>query len=409
MRTTAKKGLIAGLDVGTSKVAVLVGEVSDDGEINVLGIGSQPSSGLKRGAVVDIENTIESIRRAVEEAEVMANRPVRSVFVGVAGSHVRGLNSVGIVGIRNREVSEGDVERVIDAARAVAIPSDQQVLHILPQEFIIDDQDGIREPIGMSGVRLETRVHIVTGAVSASQNIVKCVHRCGLEIDDIVLEQLASSQAVLMHDEKELGVCLVDMGGGTTEMALFVGGALRHTAVIPVAGDQVTNDIALALRTPIPHAEEIKIRYGCARASLAAEDETIQVPALGARPPQRLPRKALAEVIEPRYEELLALVRAEIKRSGLEGVVPGGVVLTGGAARLEGVVELAEEAFEMPVRIGYPNSVSGMSEVLRNPVYSTVVGLLALDHEGHRSPGDSQPKGLRRAFGRMRGWIQGVH
>lgn len=408
MRTAGKKNLIAGLDIGTSKIVALVGDMSDSGKIELLGIGSHSSRGLKRGVVVDIENTIESIRHAVEEAEVMAGQPIRSVYVGLAGGHIRSLNSHGIVAIRNGEVSGDDMERVIDAARAVPIPADQKVLHILPQEFVVDDQDGIREPIGMSGVRLESKVHIVTGAASASQNIVKCVHRCGLDVEDIVLEQLASSQAVLMDDEKELGVCLVDIGGGTTGIALFGGGAIRHTAVIPIAGAQVTNDIALALRTPIPHAEEIKIQYGCARAKYTTDDETIQVPALGDRPPRRLARKALAEVVEPRCEELLRLVRDQIRRSGLEGVA-GGVVLTGGSARMEGLVEMGEEVFEMPVRLGHPNSVSGLGDVIRNPVYATAVGLLTLDHESYRHRASAETNGLRGAFGRMRGWIQGVH
>lgn len=408
MRTAGKKNLIAGLDIGTSKIVALVGDMSDSGKIELLGIGSHSSRGLKRGVVVDIENTIESIRHAVEEAEVMAGQPIRSVYVGLAGGHIRSLNSHGIVAIRNGEVSADDMERVIDAARAVPIPADQKVLHILPQEFVVDDQDGIREPIGMSGVRLESKVHIVTGAASASQNIVKCVHRCGLDVEDIVLEQLASSQAVLMDDEKELGVCLVDIGGGTTGIALFGGGAIRHTAVIPIAGAQVTNDIALALRTPIPHAEEIKIQYGCARAKYTTDDETIQVPALGDRPPRRLARKALAEVVEPRCEELLRLVRDQIRRSGLEGVA-GGVVLTGGSARMEGLVEMGEEVFEMPVRLGHPNSVSGLGDVIRNPVYATAVGLLTLDHESYRHRASAETNGLRGAFGRMRGWIQGVH
>ena len=396
------------IDIGTSKVVALVGEISDGGKVELLGIGSHSSSGLKRGVVVDIESTVESIRHAVEEAEVMAGQSIRSVYVGLAGPHVRSLNSHGIVAIREGEVSPGDIERVIDAARAVPVPADQKILHILPQEFVVDDQDGIREPIGMSGVRLESKVHIVTGAASASQNVVKCVHRCGLEVDDVVLEQLASSQAVLMDDEKDLGVCLVDIGGGTTDIALFGGGAIRHTAVIPIAGAQVTNDIALALRTPIPHAEEIKIQYGCARAHSASEDETIQVPALGDRSPRRLLRRALAEVVEPRCEELLGLVRDQIRRAGLGGVA-GGVVLTGGSARLEGLIGMAEEVFEMPVRLGHPNSVSGLGDVIRNPVYATAVGLLTLDHEAYGHRANAETNGLRGAFGRVRGWFQGVH
>ena len=408
MRTGTKKSVIAGLDIGTSKVVALIGKVSESGEVELLGIGSDLSRGLKRGVVVDIEDTVKSIRHAVEEAEVMAGQPIRSVYVGVAGGHIRSLNSQGIVAIRDGEVSAGDIERVIDAARAVPISADQKVLHILPQEFIVDGQDGIREPIGMSGVRLESQVHIVTRAASASQNIVKCVHRCGLDVDDIVLEQLASSQAVLMEDEKDLGVCLVDIGGGTTDIALFGSGAIRHTAVIPIAGSQVTNDIAVALRTPIPHAEEIKIRYGCARATCTSDDETIEVPALGDRPPRRLPRKELAEIVEPRCEELLHLVRDHIRSTRLDRFA-GGVVLTGGTARMEGLVEMAEEVFEMPVRLGHPNSVTGLGDVIRNPVYATAVGLLTLDHEAHNHRTNEVTHGLRGAFGRLRGWIQGDH
>ena len=404
MRVRAKKSLIAGIDIGTSKVVALVGQVSDTGEVELLGIGTDQSRGIKRGVVIDIESTVRSIRHATEEAEVMSGQPIRSVYVGVAAGHIRSLNSHGIVAIRDGEVSGGDVERVLDAARAVVIPADQKVLHILPQEFIVDGQSGIREPVGMSGVRLESRVHIVTGTESASQNIVKCVHRCGFDVADIVLEPLASSQAVLMEDEKEHGVGLVDIGGGTTDIALFYGGSVRHTAVIPIAGAQVTNDIALAFRTPLPHAEEIKIQYGCASAADTTEEETIQVSLLGDRPPLRFPRRALAEVVEPRCEELLQLVREEIHRSGLNSVV-GGVVLTGGSARLEGLVGMAENVFDMPVRLGLPNSVTGLGDVIRNPVYATAVGLLTMEHEGKSQRSEPGTPGLRRAFGRMRGWF----
>ncbi|MES9916849.1 MAG: cell division protein FtsA, partial [Candidatus Thiodiazotropha sp. 4PDIV1] len=316
MTKRSEKNLIIGLDIGTSKVVAIVGEIKADNGIEIIGIGSHTSRGLKKGVVVNIESTVQSIQRAVEEAELMAGCEIHSVYAGIAGSHIRSLNSHGIVAIKDKEVSQSDVERVIDAARAVAIPADQKILHILPQEFIIDEQEGIRDPVGMSGVRLEARVHMVTGAVSAAQNIVKCVRRCGLEVDDLILEQLASSYSVLSDDEKELGVCLVDIGGGTTDIAVFTGGSIRHTAVIPIAGDQVTNDIAVALRTPTQHAEEIKIKYACALTQLATSDETIEVPSIGERPPRRLSRQTLAEVVEPRYEELMTLIQAELRRSG---------------------------------------------------------------------------------------------
>ncbi|MCZ6517265.1 MAG: cell division protein FtsA, partial [Gammaproteobacteria bacterium] len=371
-----EKELIVGLDIGTSKVVAIVGEVQDDGELEVIGFGSQPSRGLKRGVVVNIEATVNSIQRAVEEAELMAGCEIQSVYTGIAGSHIRSLNSHGIVAIRDREVGRSDVERVIDAARAVAIPADQRVIHVLPQEFIIDGQEGIHDPIGMSGVRLEARVHMVTGAASAAQNIVKCVQRCGLEVEDIVLEQLASSYAVLTDDEKELGAALVDIGGGTTDIAVFHDGAIKHTAVIPIAGDQVTNDIAISLRTPTQYAEEIKIKYACALSQLANSDETIEVPSVGDRPPRRLARQTLGEVVEPRYEELFTLIGNELRRSGFEEMIAAGIVITGGSAKMEGAVELAEEVFHMPVRLGLPQYVRGLGEVVRNPIHATGVGIL---------------------------------
>ena len=368
--------MIVGLDIGTSKVVAMVGEYAPGEAVEIIGMGSQPSRGIKRGVVVDIESTVQSIQRAVEEAQLMAGCRIHSAFVGVAGNHIRSLNSHGIVAIRDREVSLADLERVLDAAQAVAIPADQRVLHTLPQDYVIDNQEGVREPLGMSGVRLEAKVHVVTCAVNAAQNIEKCVRRCGLEIDDIILEQLASAYSVLTDDEKELGVCLVDIGGGTTDIAIFTEGAIRHTAVIPIAGDQVTNDIAMALRTPTQYAEEIKIRYACALAKLAGAGETIKVPSVGDRPPRELSRQALAEVVEPRYDELFTLIQAELRRSGYEDLVPAGIVLTGGTAKMEGAVELAEEIFHMPVRLGVPHSVRGLSDVVRNPIYSTGVGLL---------------------------------
>jgi cell division protein FtsA len=408
MARKTERNLIVGLDIGTSKVVAIVGELAPNGVIEVVGVGSHPSRGLKKGVVVNIDSTVQSIQRAVEEAELMAGCQIHSVFAGIAGSHVRSLNSHGIVAIRDKEVAPGDVDRVIDAARAVAIPADQKILHILPQEFIIDHQEGIREPIGMSGVRLEAKVHIVTGAESAAQNIVKCVQRCGLEVEDIVLEQLASSFAVLTEDEKDLGVCLVDIGGGTTDVAVFSHGAIRHTAVIPVAGDQVTNDIAVSMRTPTPYAEEIKIRYACALSQLANPDETIEVPSVGDRPPRRLARQTLAEIVEPRYEELFTLIRDELRRSGFEEAVAAGVVLTGGSAKMEGAVELAEEVFHVPVRLGCPQGVTGLGDVVRNPIHATGVGLLLY---GRANLGQPAPKlvgdGVKSVLERMKSWFQG--
>lgn len=368
--------MIVGLDIGTSKVVAIVGATAEDGNIEIVGIGSHPSRGMKKGVVVNIESTVQSIQRAVEEAELMAGCEIHSVFAGIAGNHIRSMNSHGIVAIKDKEVLQADLERVIEAAKAVAIPADQKILHILPQEYVIDNQEGIKEPLGMSGVRLEAKVHLVTCADNAAQNIEKCVRRCALEVDDVILEQLASSYAVLTEDEKELGVCMVDIGGGTTDIAVFTEGAIRHTAVIPIAGDQVTNDIAMALRTPTQHAEEIKMKYACALTTIAGADETIKVPSVGDRPPRDLSRQALAEVVEPRYEELFTLIQAELRRSGFEDLVPAGIVLTGGTAKMEGVVELAEEIFHMPVRLAVPHSVSGLTDVVRNPIYSTAVGLL---------------------------------
>jgi cell division protein FtsA len=409
MSKKLEKNLIVALDIGTSKVVAIVGEVNAENEIEIIGIGSHPSRGMKKGVVVNIESTVQSIQRAVEEAELMAGCQIHSVHAGIAGSHIKSMNSHGIVAIRDKEVTHGDVERVIDAARAVAIPADQKILHVLPQEFIIDNQEGIREPVGMSGVRLEAKVHLVTGAVSAAQNIIKCVRRCGLEVDDVILEQLASSHAVLSEDEKELGVCLVDIGGGTTDMAVFSEGAIRHTAVIPIAGDQVTNDIAVALRTPSQYAEDIKIKYACALTQLANADETIEVPSVGDRPPRRLARQTLAEVVEPRYEELFTLVQAELRRSGFEDICAAGIVITGGTAKMEGAVELAEEIFHMPVRLGMPQGVSGLVDVVRNPIFATGVGLL-LFGQNNRAGGLrelSSEGSLKSVMHRMKSWFQG--
>jgi len=410
MGSGQEKKMIVGLDIGTSKVVAIVGEIGMDGDIEIVGIGSHPSKGMKKGVVVNIESTVQSIQRAVEEAELMAGCQIHSVYVGIAGSHIRSLNSHGIVAIRDREVYALDLERVIDAAQAVAIPADQKILHILPQEYVIDNQEGIKEPLGMSGVRLEAKVHLVTCAVNAAQNIEKCIRRCGLEVEEIILEQLASSYSVLTEDERELGVCLVDIGGGTTDIAIFTEGSIRHTGVIPIAGDQVTNDIAMALRTPTQHAEEIKIKYACALTQLAGPEETIKVPSVGERPPRDLSRQALAEVVEPRYDELFTLVQAEVRRSGFEDMIPAGIVLTGGTSKMEGVVELAEEIFHMPVRVGYPQSVKGLNDIVRNPIYSTGVGLLqyGISHQGGDGGSSSARGGGNEPglFARARAWVQ---
>jgi len=374
--TRDAKDLIVGLDIGTSKIVAIVAEMRPDGHYEIVGLGQHDSRGLKKGVVVNIESTVASIQHALEEAELMADCKIRTVYTGIAGSHIRSFNSSGMVAIKDKEVTEADMARVIETAKAVNIPTDQQILHVLAQEFIIDGQEDIREPIGMSGVRLEVKVHIVTGAVSAAQNIVKCVRRCGLEVNDLMLQPLASSMSILTQDEKELGVALVDVGGGTTDIAIFTGGAIRHTAVIPIAGDQITNDIAMALRTPTLEADDIKLRYGIAKQVLADPNEKIDVPGLGERAPRTLSRQALAAVIEPRIEELFSLVHQVIRESGYEELLSSGVVLTGGTSLLPGMVELAEDIFLKPVRIGMPAYTGGLADVVRSPRYSTAVGLL---------------------------------
>ena len=403
------RNLIVGLDIGTSKVAAIVGAVSPENTVEVIGIGSSASRGLKRGVVVDIDSTGESIRRAVEEAELMAGCEINHVYAGIAGGHIKSYNSHGIVAIRDKEVAKTDVDRVIDAARALPIPADQKVLHVLPQEFLIDKEEGIRQPIGMSGVRLEARVHLVTGAASSAQNIIKCIRKCGLEVHDMVLEQLASSHAVLTDDEKELGICLVDIGGGTSDIAVFCGGAIQHTAVIPIAGAQATNDIAISLRTPTQHAEEIKIKYACALSQLANPDETIEVPSVGDRPPRRLARQTLAEVVESRYEELFTMVRDELSRSGFEELIAAGIVLAGGSSKMEGAVELAEEIFHVPVRLGVPQYVEGLVDVVRNPIHATGVGLLLYGMRAAtaKAEGLAATTEVFNVFARMKSWFQG--
>jgi cell division protein FtsA len=404
-----QKNLIVGLDIGTSKVVALVAEVLPEGRLEVVALGESPSRGLKKGVVVNIESTVSSIQRALEDAELMADCKIREVYTGIAGSHIKSINSHGMVAVKDKEVAQADVDRVIETARAVNIPMDQQILHILTQEFIIDGQEDVREPLGMSGVRLEVKVHIVTGAVSAAQNIIKCVKRCGLEVRDLILQPLASSMAVLSEDEKDLGVCLIDIGGGTTDIAVFTGGAIRHTSVIPIAGDQITNDIAMALRTPTKEAEDIKRAYGCALRQLANPSDMVDVPSVGERGPRQLSRQTLAEVIEPRVEELYSLVQAELRRSGFEDLVSSGIVLTGGSSIMQGMVELGEEVFHMPVRLGLPQYVGGLAEVVRNPRYATGVGLLlaGLEQYQRHQLVRMQSSSLQQVFEKMKSWFQG--
>ncbi|MCF6202270.1 MAG: cell division protein FtsA [Methylococcaceae bacterium] len=406
MAKKTDRNIIVGLDIGTSKVAAIVAEHTGNDEIEIIGIGVAPSKGLKKGVVVNLESTVHSIQRAIEEAELMAGCQIQSVFAGIAGSHIKSLNSHGIVAIKEKEVTQYDIDRVIDSARAVAIPADQKILHILPQEFVIDQQDGIKEPIGMSGIRLEAKVHMVTCSVSAAQNIIKCIRRCGLDVEDIVLEQLASCTSVLTEDEKELGVCLIDIGGGTTDIAIFSDGAIKHTAVIPIAGDQVTNDIAVALRTPTKSAEEIKCKHACALTQLTDAEQILTVPSIGDREPRKISSQNLAEIIEPRYEELMLLVQAELRRSGYEDLIAAGMVLTGGSSKIKGLTDLAEEIFHMPVRMGFPQHVSGLTDVVKNPVYSTGVGLLLFgkDHQGRSTGLNAEGNSL---FARIKNWFQG--
>ncbi len=403
------KKLVVGLDIGTSKIVAIVAELKPEGGFEIIGMGSHPSRGLKKGVVVNIETTVNAIQRALEEAELMADCKIREVYTGIAGNHIRSFNSQGMVAIKDKEVTQMDIDRVIETAKAVQIPNDQQILHVLNQEFIIDGQEDVREPLGMSGVRLEVKVHMVTGAVSAAQNIIKCVRRCGLEVNDLILQPLASSVAVLSEDEKDLGVCLVDIGGGTTDMAVFTHGAIRHTAVIPIAGDQITNDIAMALRTPTKDAEDIKQRFGCALSQLADPQEMVEVPGVGDRSSRQLSRKTLAEVIEPRVEELYSLVQTELRRSGYEELLSSGVVLTGGSSAMQGMVELGEEIFHMPVRIGMPQYAGGLAEVVRSTRYATGVGLLIAGADEHRQRDAARMhiNSFQQVMERMKNWFTG--
>jgi cell division protein FtsA len=403
-----RDNLIVGLDIGTTKICAIVGNLTEEG-IDIVGIGTSPSKGLRKGVVINIESTVASIKKAIEEAELMAGCEIKSVYAGIAGGHIKGFNSQGVIAIKNREVSPEDVKRVIEAAKAIAIPMDREVIHILPQEFIIDDQDGIREPLGMSGVRLEAKVHIVTGAVASAQNIVKSCNRAGLEVADIVLEQLASSEAVLSADEKELGVALVDIGGGTTDIAIFVDGAIKHTSVLSLGGNHLTNDIAVGLRTPMAEAERIKQKYGCCLSSLVGKDETIEVPSVGGRKPRILSRQLLCEILEPRVEEIFTLVNREIVKSGLEDLIASGVVITGGSTILEGMPELAEQIFNLPVRRGLPQRIGGLVDVVNSPVYATGVGLVVYGSKNvgvHEFPtAQSDDTVFRRVSRRMKEWF----
>jgi cell division protein FtsA len=405
------EGLIVGLDIGTTKICVIVAERTESG-VDIVGIGTHPSRGLRKGVVVDIDATVQSIKSAVEEAELMADCEISSVYAGIAGSHIRGINSHGVVAVKDREVRESDVKRVIDAAKAVAIPMDREVIHVIPQEFIIDDQDGIREPLGMSGVRLEAKIHIVTAAVTSAQNIVKCANKAGLDVVDIVLEPLASSQAVLAADERDLGVCMIDIGGGTTDIAVFQDGSIKNTAVLGLGGYHLTNDIAVGMRTPFDEAERIKKKFGVASPRYLASDDIISVPSVGGRRPREVSRKILCEIVEPRVEEILSLARQEISKAGLEEKIPSGVVLTGGASALAGLPELAEEIFEAPVRRGSPTQIGGLQDVVRSPMYATGVGLVIFGHNQRRPQGNSRFR-IRddsifgRVKQRMRDWFYG--
>ena len=401
--------IVVGLDIGTTKICAIVAEVTEEGTVNVVGVGSSPSRGLRKGVVVNIESTVESIKKAVEEAELMAAVQINSVYTGIAGSHIAGENSRGVVALKKQEVTRLDVQRAVDTARSVAVlPSDRRILHVLPREFMVDDQDGIREPLGMSGSRLEVDVHIITGAVTSAQNIIKSVNRAGLDVVDMVLQPLASSEAVLTPEERELGVAMVDLGGGTTDLALFAEGSIRHTAVLPVGGQHLTTDLAIGLRTPQAEAERLKIRKGVALAELVKDDEMVDVPGVGDRPARTLCRKLLAEIIEPRVEEMFDLVRREIMRTGYEGILAAGVVITGGTSMLEGILEAAERVLDLPVRRGVPNGVGGLRDIVSNPMYATGVGLILL---ARHHDGELELTGLRggrrvgRALGRMRAWM----
>ena len=401
------KEIIVALDIGTTKVVALAAEITQEGQLSIIGMGSQESKGMKKGVVVNIEETVSTISRVIQEVELMADCKVKDVYTGIAGSHIKSFNSEGMVAIKDKEVTPMDVERAIETACAMPIPADQEVLHVLTQEFIIDEQEGIREPIGMSGFRLKVKVHRVTGSVSAAQNIVKCVRRCGIEVNDLILQPLASSYAVLSEDEKDLGVCLVDIGGGTSDLAIWTQGAIRHTSIIPIAGDQITNDIAMALRTPSREAEEIKCRYGCALSHLADPESTLEVAGVDDRPSRELSRRALADVIQARVEELYELIQTELRRTRFEDLLSSGIVLTGGTASMPGMTELGEELFHMPVRLGIPRYQGALADVVQMPRFSTACGLLMEAHaQRRRGLKVRETRNMRQLFGRMKSWLE---
>jgi len=402
-----KDSIVVGLDIGTTKICALVGEVKEDGQVDIRGIGISPSHGIRKGVVVNIESTVQSIKRAILEAQAMSNVNITSVYAGIAGAHIRSFNSHGIVAVKEGEVKKNDIDRVIDAARAVAIPIDREIIHVLPQEYVIDDQDGIKEPLGMSGVRLECSVHIVTGAVTSAQNIVKCAQRCDIAVSDIVLEQLASSIAVLSDDEKELGVLLIDIGGGTTDFAVFFNGSIQHTCVLPVGGQHFTNDIAIGLRTPQESAEAIKKQYGTASIKSEYLDETIEIPSIGNRPERMLKRQILAEILEPRVRETFEMIAQELARTRLLDFLTSGIVITGGSSLLPGIMEIAEDVLGMPARLGVPRGVGGLMDVVKSPIYATAVGLVLYgtknnDRRHFSSKNDNIYTKVRR---RMSAWL----
>ena len=404
-----RENIVVGLDIGTTKICAVVGEVTDK-EINIIGIGTHPSIGLRKGVVVNIESTVDSIKKAVEEAELMAGCEISSVYAGIAGGHITGFNSRGIVGIKGPEVTQQDVERVIDAARAVAIPMDREVIHVLPQEYIVDEQAGIQNPIGMAGVRLEAKIHIVTGAVTSAHNIVKCANRSGLDVCDIVLEALASGEAVLTDDEKELGTVLLDLGGGTTDLAVFSGKNIKHAFVLALGGNNLTNDIAVGLRASLPEAEKIKIKYGSCVAKNIGNDEMIEVPGMGGRTPRKLSRQILGEILEPRMEEIFTLIKREIYRAEMENMIPSGIVLTGGSALLNDVTEMAESVFNLPTRLGKPRGIGGLVDVVNNPMYATGVGLVIFGAKNQTRKKFRIRDGniFNRVMGRMKKWFSEV-
>jgi cell division protein FtsA len=405
----SQENIIVGLDIGTTKICCVVGEVSTK-EANIIGIGTHPSVGLRKGVVVNIESTVESIKKAVEEAELMAGCEISSVYAGIAGGHITGFNSRGIVAIKGPEITPGDVERVIDAARAVAIPMDREVIHVLPQEYIVDDQAGIQNPVGMAGVRLEAKIHIVTGAVTSAHNIVKCANRAGLDVCDIVLESLASGEAVLTNEERQLGTALLDLGGGTTDLAVFSGQNIKHTFVLALGGDNLTNDIAVGLRAPLVEAEKIKKKYGSCLAATISGEETIEVPGMGGRKPRKLPRQILGEILEPRMEEIFSLIKREIYRAEMENNVSSGVVVTGGTSLLEGVSEIAEAVLGLPTRLGKPRNIFGLTDVVNNPMYATGVGLVlyGAQHEPEKKFRIRDKNIFNSLIQRMKRWFKEV-